>query len=71
MKTSTGRHSTAPSLYRRAFDDVVSDLLNVKPAATLEAATQKAEARLKTARKGQGGKGKVSAPYHKARLGQL
>ena len=71
MKTSTGRHSTAPSLYRLAFDDVVSDLLNVKPAATLEAATQKAEARLKTARKGQGGKGKVSAPYHKARLRQL
>ena len=57
VKTSTGRHSTAPALYRRAFDDVVSDLLNVKPAATSERAAQKAEARLKMARKGSRRKG--------------
>jgi hypothetical protein len=51
VKTTTGRHSEAPSLYRLAFDDVVSDLLKVKPATTSERAAQKAEARLKTARK--------------------
>jgi len=52
VKTNTGRHSKTLSLYRLAFDDVVSDLLKVKPAATSERAGQKAEVRLKTARKG-------------------
>jgi len=51
VKTTTGRHNEAPSLYRLAFDDVVSGLLKVKPAATSERAAQKAEARLKTSRK--------------------
>ena len=31
-ETNTARHSTAASLYRLAFDDVVSDLLKVKAA---------------------------------------
>jgi hypothetical protein len=57
VKTNPERHSKAPSLYRLAFDDVVSDLLKVKPAATSERAAQKAEARLKTVRKGSRRKG--------------
>jgi hypothetical protein len=56
VKTNPGRHSKAPSLYRLAFGDVVSDLLKVKPAANSERAAQKAEARLK-ARKGSRRKG--------------
>jgi len=36
MKTNTARHSTAASLYRLAFDDVVSDLLKIKVAAVTE-----------------------------------
>jgi len=36
MKTNTGRHRTAGSLYRLAFNDVVSDLLKVKAAAVAE-----------------------------------
>jgi len=43
VKTNTGRHGTALSLYRLAFDDVVSDLLKVKPADTSERAGQRAE----------------------------
>ena len=54
MKTNPGRHSKAPSLYRLAFGDVVSYLLE---AATSERAAQKAEARLNTARKGSRRKG--------------
>ncbi len=57
MKTNTGRHSKALSLYRRAFDDVVSDLLKVKPADTSERAGQKAETRPHKARKGSRRKG--------------
>jgi hypothetical protein len=57
VKATTGRHSEAPSLYRLAFDDVVSDLIKGKPAATSERAAQKAEARLKTAKKGSRRKG--------------
>lgn len=55
------RHRKAPSLYRLAFDDVVFDLLKVKPAATSERAAQKAEARLKTARKWSRRKGSGEA----------
>jgi hypothetical protein len=57
VKTSTGRPSKALSPYRLAFDDVVSDLLRVKPADTAEGAGQKAETRPKNARKGSRRKG--------------
>jgi len=36
VKTNTARHSSAASLYRLAFDDVVSDLLKVKAATVAE-----------------------------------
>jgi hypothetical protein len=46
MKTNTVRPSTAPPLYRLAFDDVVSDLLKVKAAAdTSQRAGQKTQTR--------------------------
>ena len=61
VKTNTGRHSKALSLYRLAFDDVVSDLLKVKPADTSEKTGQKtetlAETRPHKARKGSRRKG--------------
>ena len=57
MKTNTGRHSKALSLYRLAFDDVVSDLLKVKPADTSERTGQKTETRPHKARKGSRRKG--------------
>jgi hypothetical protein len=43
VKTNTDRHGKGVSLYRRAFDDVVSDLLKVKAADTSEKAGQKTE----------------------------
>jgi hypothetical protein len=52
VKTSTDRHSTALSLYRLAFDDVVSALLKVKVAETAERADRKADTRPNKARKG-------------------
>ena len=52
MKTNTGRHSKALSLYRLAFDDVVSDLLKMKVADTPERAGRKADTRPNRARKG-------------------
>jgi hypothetical protein len=52
VKKDTGRHSKALSLYRLAFEEVVSGLLKVKPSDTSEKAAQKAEARPKKARKG-------------------
>jgi len=57
VKKNTGRHRKAPSLYRLAFEDAVSDLLKVKPADTAETAAQKAEARPKKAKKGSRRKG--------------
>ena len=57
MKTNTARHSKALSLYRLAFNDVVSDLLKVKPADIAEGAGQKAETRPNKAKKGSGRKG--------------
>jgi len=58
VKMNTGRHSKALSLYRLAFDDVVSDLLKVKAADTLERAGQKAQTRPSKARKGKGSRRK-------------
>jgi hypothetical protein len=52
VKTSTDRHSTALSLYRLAFDDVISALLKVKVAETAERADRKADTRPNKARKG-------------------
>jgi len=52
VKTNTARHSKALSLYRLAFDDVVSDLLKVKAADTSERAGQKTDTRPNKARKG-------------------
>jgi len=52
VKTNTGRHSKALSLYRLAFDDVVSDLLKMKVADTPERAGRKADTRPNRARKG-------------------
>lgn len=52
VKKSTGRHSKALSLYRLAFDDVVSDLLKVKAADPSERAGQKTETAPNKARKG-------------------
>jgi hypothetical protein len=57
VKTNTSRHSKALSLYRLAFEDVVSDLLKVKPAETSERAGEKAETRPNEARKGSRRKG--------------
>jgi hypothetical protein len=57
VKTNTSRHSKALSLYRLAFEDVVSDLLKVKPADTSERAGLKAETRPHKARKGSRRKG--------------
>jgi len=57
VKTNTGRHSKALSLYRLAFDDVVSDLLKVKPADPSERTGQKTEKRPHKARKGSRRKG--------------
>ena len=57
MKTNTARHSTAGSLYRLAFNDVVSDLLKVKAADIAEGAGQKAETRPNKAKKGSRRKG--------------
>jgi len=51
VKTSTDRHSKALSLYRLAFDDVVSDLLKAKPADTSERTGQKAQTRSNKVRK--------------------
>jgi len=45
VKTNTGRHSKALSLYRLAFDDVVSELVKVKAVDTSERSGQKAEPR--------------------------
>src|SRR6266404_4594312 len=53
----TGRHGKTLSLYRLAFDNVVSDLLKVKPADTCERAGHKAETRPNKARKGSRRKG--------------
>jgi len=57
VKTNTARHSKALSLYRLAFNDVVSDLLKVKPADIAEGAGQKAETRPNKAKKGSRRKG--------------
>lgn len=57
MKKNTRRHSKALSLYRRAFEEAVSDLLKVKPADIAKKAAQKAEARPKKAKKGSKRKG--------------
>ena len=59
MKTKTARHSTAPALYRLAFDDVVSDLLKVKVAAadTTQRLDRKSETRPSKARDGSRRKG--------------
>jgi hypothetical protein len=51
VKKNTGRHRKAPSLYRLAFEEVVSGLLSAKPAELAEKAAQKAGARPKTAKK--------------------
>ena len=51
MKKNTGRHRKAPSLYRLAFEEVVSSLLSAKPADPSEKAAQKAGARHKKAKK--------------------
>ncbi len=60
----TGHVNTTPAdtarlclYYRLAFDNVVSDLLKVKPADTWERAGQKAETRPNKARKGSRRKG--------------
>jgi hypothetical protein len=52
VKTGTDRHSKALSLYQRAFDDVVSDLIKVKAADTSERASQRSETRPNKAGKG-------------------
>jgi hypothetical protein len=57
VKTNTGRHSKALSLYRLAFDDVVSGLLKVTPAETSERAGEKAETPPNEARKASRRKG--------------
>jgi len=57
VKTNTGRHSKALSLYRLAFDDVVSDLLKVKQVDTSERAGEKAQTRPHKARKASRRKG--------------
>jgi hypothetical protein len=57
VKANTGRDSKAPSLYRLAFDDVVADLLKVKPADASERAGEKADTRPHKARKGSRRKG--------------
>jgi hypothetical protein len=51
VKKNTGRHSKAPSLYRLAFEEVVSSLLSAKPADLSEKAAQEAGARPKKAKK--------------------
>ena len=51
VKKNTGRHRKAPSLYRLAFEEVVSGLLSAKPADLSEKAAQKAGARPKKAKK--------------------
>jgi hypothetical protein len=45
VKTNTARHSKVLSLYRLAFDDVVSDLRKVKTADTPERGERTAETR--------------------------
>jgi hypothetical protein len=57
VKTNTGRHSKTLSLYRLAFDDVVSDLLKVKPVNTSERAGEKPQTRPNKARRGSRRKG--------------
>jgi hypothetical protein len=57
VKTNTGRHSKALSLYRLAFNDVVSGLLKVKAADIAEGAGQKPETRPNKTRKGSRRKG--------------
>jgi len=57
VKTNTARHSTAASLYRLAFNDVVFDLLKMKAADIAEGAGQKAETRPNKAKKGSRRKG--------------
>jgi hypothetical protein len=43
MKRNIARHRTAASLYRLAFDDVVSDLLKVTAAAVAETPCRSAD----------------------------
>lgn len=57
VKTRTGRHSKVLSVYRLAFDDVVSGLLKVKAADIVERAGQKAETRPSKSGKGSRQKG--------------
>lgn len=57
VKTNPGRHKKAPSLYRLAFDDVVSDLLKGKTADTPERADRTAERRPTKVRRGSRPKG--------------
>jgi len=57
VKKNTGRHSKVPSLYRLAFEEVVSGLLSAKPADLSEKAAPKAGARPKKTKKGSRRKG--------------
>jgi hypothetical protein len=57
VKTNTGRHRKAPSLYRLAFEDAVSGLLSAKPADLSEKAARKAGAQPKKATTGSRPKG--------------
>jgi hypothetical protein len=57
VKRNPGRHSKAPSLYRLAFGDVVSDLLKVKTADTPERADRTAARRPNKVRRGSRRKG--------------
>ena len=56
MKKNTGRPSKALSLYRLAFEEVVSGLRKAKPADTSEKVAQRAD-RPKKAKKGLRRKG--------------
>ena len=60
---NTGRQRKALSLYRLAFDDVVSDLRKAKSADTSERASETPETRPTKGRKGLGRKGYRSVPH--------
>jgi len=57
MKKNTGRPRKVLSLYRLAFEEVVSSLRKAKPADTSKKVAQRADTRPKKARKGPSRKG--------------
>jgi hypothetical protein len=61
VKTSTDRHSKALSLYRRAFDDVVSDLIKVKAADNSERLARRVKPDPTRPGRGHDGRGRVRA----------